>query len=482
MITTKFKKYLLFFSLLIILQKIVAQDNTMYMLHQLPQANMLNPAVDFSCKFYIELPVISSIKFAYNNTSFSFKDFIRQGTGTKVDSMILDFDNIYNKLGKNNAIYAEIENVLIGAGFHWKKYMISARIYHTHQAGIFYNKDLIALKDGNWDPVTDRPVNFDLTRNEANAISYLGISLGISKQYTNQLRMGARLSYLKGMLNYNTTKSKLNITTTEQPLTVDVNANYNSNASFPMEYDRDASGMIYSIRPTTDNLIKNYIFNKNRGLAFEFGIVYDFISKTKFSASILNLGFIRWKSNAINLNAQNSLTLTGIDLKQFTSNQNTDLIYLLRDTIIQSFHASDSPTKYFTALPVKVMAGITQDIGKKLKIGLTGKIYVFNYATFPSLTATINVKALPFVNLTGSASYANRTLRNIGFAAIVGNERVNFYLASDRLPVNYVQETQSGVIFPYQSRSLSLRFGLNLMFGCGQYKKPVMGPSCPAYK
>ena len=122
------------------------------------------------------------------------------------------------------------------------------------------------------------------------------------------------------------------------------------------------------------------------------------------------------------------------------------------------------------------------EINNKIKLGLVGKLFVFNYATFPSLTATINIKPIQFLNLTGSLSYANRTLRNIGFAAIIGNERVNFYIASDMMPVNYVQDTQSGMIFPYQSRSISLRFGLNLMFGCGTYKKPVMRAACPAYR
>jgi hypothetical protein len=482
MISNPSKIFVIILAALVLPISLAGQDNTMYMLHQLPQANMLNPAIDFPCKFYIELPVISSIKFAYNNSSFSYKDFIRQGTGTKADSLILDFDNVYSKLHRNNAIYVEFENVLIGAGFHWKKYFISARIFHDHQAGVFYNKDLIALKDGNWNPATDSPVNFDLSRNEANAISYLGISLGISKQYTSDLRIGARLNYLKGMFNYNTSVSDLIITTTEQPLNVDINASFDANVSFPMVIQHDATGRFQSFQPVTNNIIGDFIFNKNRGIALDFGIDYDYTGQTKFSASILNLGFIRWKSNSINFSAENSLTLTGVDLRQFTNNQNTDLINLLRDTVQQSLRAFDKPTKYFTPLPVKVFAGVTQQISNKIKIGMVAKIYVFNYATFPSLTATINVKPFSFIDLTGSVSYANRTLRNIGFAAIFGRERVNFYIASDMIPTNYVQETQSGVIFPYQSRSINLRFGFNLMFGCRTYKKPDMGPVCPAYK
>jgi len=478
----KTQKIFFLFQILVFFQiSIFGQDNTMYMLHQLPQANMLNPAVDFPCKFYIELPVVSSIKFAYNNTSFSYKDFIRTGTGDKADSLVMDFDNIYDKLHKNNAIRVQNEVVLLGSGFHWKKYFISARIYLSQHAGVFYNKDLVALKDGNWDPVTDTPVNFDLSRNEINEISYIGISLGISKQFSNELRLGGRLNYLKGMANVNMRQSDLNITTTEQPVTVNINTDYEVNASFPMEYERDSAGMIHSIKPVFDNFASNYIFNKNRGLAIDLGLVFDYSPKIKLSASILNLGFIRWKSNAINLKANGSIDIIGEDLKQFTNNQNTDLVQLLKDTIASSFHYSDTQNSYFTALPVSLFAGGTYQISNKLEFGLIGKLYIYNYATFPTLTATINVKPISFLNLTGSISYANRTLRNLGFAVILGNEEANFYFITDMLPVNYVQDTSTGAFFPYQSRSLNFRFGFNLMFGCKNYKKKSFGPSCPAY-
>ncbi|MFN8257567.1 MAG: DUF5723 family protein [Bacteroidales bacterium] len=458
-----------------------SQDNTLYMLHQLPQANMLNPAVDFRCKFYIELPVISSIKFNYHNTSFSYRDFIRQGTGSKADSLIFDFDNIYPKLRRNNAIYSEIENVIIGAGFHWKKYFITARIYHAHQAGFFYNKELITMKDGNWDINTDKPVNFDLKRNEGNAISYIAYSVGVSRQFSYQFRLGASISYLQGMLNYNTKQSELNINTTEQPVTVDVNTNYNSNVSAPLDIERDANGNVDRIRPVTDNFVKNYIFNGNRGLKLDLGAVYNLSENTTLAASILNLGFIRWKSSALNLKATGNISLSGVSLDGYTNGQAVDLINMLRDTVLQSLNATDSPTKYFTPLPVKVFAGVTQKLSTKVKAGLVSKIYIFNFAVFPSLTATINVKPVKYLDLSGSLSYVDRSLRNIGFAVIVGGERVNFYISSDMMPIFYVQESQSGLIFPQRAKSVSVRFGFNLMFGCKKVKKVKIPGVCPAY-
>ena len=460
--------------------KIISQDNTMYQLHQLPQANILNPAVDFGCKLYVELPVISSIQFAYNNTSFTYQDLIHQGTGQRADSLIIDLDNLYGNLRKNNAIRSEFQNVILGAGFHWKKYFISARIYQAHHAGLFYQKELIALKDGNWDTANDSPVSFSLSKNEANAISYLGFSLGVSKQFNESVRVGAKINYLKGMINATTVESDLNIVTSDRPVTVGVNTNYEINASMPLDYTRDSLGRIYSARPVFDNFMGNYIFNKNRGLAIDLGIVYDYYPKLKLSASILNLGFIRWKTNAVKYKANGSINLIGVDLDQYVNNS-TDFLQLLRDTIQNSFNYTDSPTKYFTALPVDIYAGGNYEITSKLHVGLVGNLYVYNYATFPTLTATINVKPNSLIDLTGSISYANRTLRNIGFALVLGNAPVNFYIATDIFPVNYVVDDQSGLLFPSQSRSFNVRFGFNLVFGCKNRIKKSSGFICPAY-
>jgi hypothetical protein len=49
---------------------LMAQDNTLYLMPGIPQANQLNPALIPFCKIYVELPVISSIKLNFRNTGF----------------------------------------------------------------------------------------------------------------------------------------------------------------------------------------------------------------------------------------------------------------------------------------------------------------------------------------------------------------------------------------------------------------------------
>lgn len=483
---TKLKISFILIGLLFGLQKLYSQDNTLYLLHQLPHANILNPAVDHPCNFYLEVPLLSSLKFAYNNSTFTYKDFIRPGTGDQQDSLIMDLDNIYSKAKRKNYIHAELENVIIGAGFHRGDYLFSFRVSHTFHGIFKYTKDLIGLKDGNWDPTTDTPVNFYLNGNETNEISYWKFSVAASRDFGSSLRLGARLSYLKGSSNYSTQQSNLDIVTTEQPVSVNVSTDYSINASFPMEFERNAEGRITDVQPVFNNILGDFLFNSNRGVSADFGAIYQYNDKIELSASVTDIGIIRWSSNAVNLHATGNIFYIGENLDQYTqNNQNTDIVRLLQDTIVSSFQYVDTPKKYWALLPITAMAGASYQITVKAQLGLTGKLFHYSGATIPSLTGSVSLKANEFISLSASLSYANRSIRNVGFATILGKPSFNFYFVTDMLPINYVSETTSGALFPYNSRSFNFRFGFNLSFGCGCNSKSgrsSVGKICPAYR
>lgn len=72
----------------------IAQDNTLYLMPGIPQANQLNPALMNTCRIYVELPVISSVKLNIRNTGFGFHDVLHTGTGVQSDTYYLDLSNL----------------------------------------------------------------------------------------------------------------------------------------------------------------------------------------------------------------------------------------------------------------------------------------------------------------------------------------------------------------------------------------------------
>ena len=79
-----------------------AQNNTLYFMHTVPQSIHTNPALYYQCRTYIELPVLSTIRYSYSNSGFSYHDAIHYGTGSRSDSLIIDLENLDGKMKKNN--------------------------------------------------------------------------------------------------------------------------------------------------------------------------------------------------------------------------------------------------------------------------------------------------------------------------------------------------------------------------------------------
>src|SRR4030042_3607364 len=81
---------------------VLSQKNPMYFMHTNPQAIHTNPALFYKCFTYIELPAISSLKYSYGNSGFSYRDAFHYGTGTQSDSIQIDFDRLGREMKKRH--------------------------------------------------------------------------------------------------------------------------------------------------------------------------------------------------------------------------------------------------------------------------------------------------------------------------------------------------------------------------------------------
>jgi hypothetical protein len=72
------------------------QSHTLYFLHNVPQTNMLNPAVQNECKVFVGLPLISSLHINLANSGFTMNQLLdTQAPG----EYAVDASKIYDKLG-----------------------------------------------------------------------------------------------------------------------------------------------------------------------------------------------------------------------------------------------------------------------------------------------------------------------------------------------------------------------------------------------
>jgi hypothetical protein len=472
-----------------------AQNNTLYLIPSVPQTNQLNPALKHKCKIYISLPVISSIRQSTRNTGFGFHDAIHTGTGAQSDTWYLDLDNIDRKLRRMNYALANADIDLLGVGFSYRDWYLTFGISNHASLQASYPHDIVSLKDGNWDVISGTGIPVNLNNIGVNATAWNSIGVSASKEVTGGLRAGVRLKYINGMANVNTRKSKIELNTGSDPITLDAEVNYKVNSSLPVTLSFAPNGLVSSINfdPALHNLAGNYIFNGNRGAAIDAGVVYDLDESTRLSASFTDLGFIWWKGNVNDFTGSGKFVFKGIDLDQYVSNPGqNDLLDALADSLKNAFQASTSSNSYLTALPLNIYGGITRELLPNIKAGAMTWIEINGNHVRPSLTLSLNFT--PFNAFAATISYTimNNKFNQIGTALVFGNRGAQFYIVTDNIPVRFTRDVSTSFIWPYNARMLTLRFGMNLFFGCNEKddrtnagKKRFPGSKakddCPAY-
>lgn len=483
-------KAIFLFSLLCFIFPILhAQDNTLYPLKVIPQSNQLNPAYIHPCRVYIELPVLSSIRLSIRNTGFGFHDAIHTVAGDASGTYSLDLENLDKKLQRMNYFLTQIDLDLLGFGFPVKDWYFTFGIIHHTSLRVTYPDDLVTIKDGNWDVSGDQaiPIRFNGLGFDFTAWNTIGISA--ARELDDNLTAGLRIKYIQGMGNFNTRRSKLELNTGETPISLEAIARYRLNASFPVTLGYDDTGLVngVSLDNAFSNIVGDFIFNRNRGAAIDAGLEYRWDSKTSLSASITDLGFIRWKKNVNNFEARGQYRFSGIDIDSLQSNPDqSDLIAALGDSLFRAFTAEGSTDPYFTLTPVRIYGGIQYELFKDLDAGAMTRIEIYDLNIRPSFTFSLLYSPIPALTATVSYSLMNRKFDQIGAGLSLGRKGAQFYLLTDNIPVRFTALSGSPVLFPYNARMLSLRFGLNLLFGCnekyrsGPQKKGRTGP-CPAY-
>jgi len=473
---------------------LLSQENTLYFMHANPQAIHTNPALFYKCVTYVELPAISSIKYSYGNSGFSYRDAFNNGTGTAGDSISINFDRLGRKMKNHNYIRNDYSVNILGAGFRIKDYYFHFNISNHGETRVSLPGDIIKLKDGNWDSAEKVPRDFNLGGLGVNAIDYIQIAAGLSTSISEKLDVGFTLKYLMGSTGIVNRKSQLDLLTESDPIVLNAIIRYNIYASFPVQVTYDNNGLVENLNfgNSLSDPVGDYIFNKNRGLALDAGILYDYTEKILLSASIIDLGFIRWRSNINRFESEGSFTFRGFDLSQYSPGTNeSELFQALLDSIGNSFRFSNSNDPFTSYLTPKIYMGGLYKLNKKLAFGGVLRTDLFDRRPHFSMTLTANYNPVDFFSGTLSYSIMNNRLYNIGFGFSIGRPGAQLFLVTDNIPFRYVRETYTGLIFPYSARTFNFRFGINLIFGCHELKwegKPKAyryvkaKRLCPAYE
>ncbi len=481
---------LFLFLLIFLTSPASAQDNTLYFINAIPQANQLNPAIMLSCRTYIELPVISSVKLNIRNTGFGFHDAVHTGTGAQADTFFLDLPGLDKKLKRMNYLRTDLDLDLLGFGFTLKDWFLTFGIINHTELRVAYPDDVVSIKDGNWLVEDEKSNPVSLNGMGIDATNWNSIGISAAREVIEGLRLGLRIKYLMGAANINTRSSQLELNTTSSPISLEAEMKYRVNASFPLQLGYANNGLVdsISVEDALSDIPGDFIFNGNHGFSMDAGVIYDLDEITQLSVSITDLGFIRWRKNVNNFNASGKYTFSGIDLDQYQSDPDPgDFLQALEDSLMQALNAEGTTKGYFTMTSVKIFGGITREILPNLKAGLMTRTEIYDLRIRPSLTLSVNYRPIPALAASMSYTIMNNKFNQVGAGLALGNRGAQFYILTDNIPVRFTRYSDSLLMWPYNARMISLRFGFNLIFGCSeqqdkqQPQRSGKSDLCPAY-
>lgn len=461
------QKKILYILLFFVSLSVTAQNMTLYGLKFIPQSNQINPAFFPSNKIYIGVPVLSSINLGVSN-SFSLADALETRNG----STQIDLDNLTRAFQNNGSFKFNTQLDILSAGYKIGDYhYITANFLEVIQLQVAYNNGLFNLaKYGTADSLT-LGTNVTINNFGPKLMHYSKIGIGYTYEGKDKSSFGIRPNLYFGKGYVNTLNSEITLYTSSAIDRLSVNADVTVQSA--------GSTILSSVLQFDDSSpsfnVGQYALNfRNGGFGIDMGATTNVDETMTLSASLIDLGFIRWaKEPRTHLLKNVEVDFTGIDAlalvggnDQESEGDSSTAIDTIIASIVDQILIREDKNGYTTWLPTKLYLAGEWHIDEALDLMFLIKTEVIDGRLTQSLTTGGNVKVGKALNFGLTYSITNGTYDNIGFGMGVNIGPVQFYLISD----NLYDLTQLDY-----ARQMNLRFGFNFR-PVGKNDEPIWSP------
>lgn len=425
---------------------VFAQQNfTMYNMSYVPQRMYANPALLPKSRINIGLPVLSSIYLEAGNSGFKYKDIIHHRAGD--DSLEFDMANVLSKLKKNNYATFGVNTDILSFGFLVKeKNYFSFNATEKIFAKIRYPKDFFGFAwNGNY-PSAGETLKFNFG---LDAVHYREFGLSYTRILNDKFNLGGRLKYLYGMENIRTKKTDITMFTDPNDFAITASSDIIINTA-----GLDSASMA--------DASKKYLFGSgNSGFGIDLGGSYQVTEDIKVSASLVDIGYIKWKNGTLNFVSKNpgaSFTYKGQNLNDYFSDSSdvSKGTEQMLDSLQKSFEIGEQSYAYTTALPMHIYLSSDYRITEKNLTSIMLYGHFFDGRLHPGISLSDIYDFGKWFSFIMSYSIYNRSFTNLGAGLRLNLGFFQWYLACDNV---------LGMVFPQQAKYVNARTGINLTFG-----------------
>jgi len=455
------RKILLLFILTVSITCFSQNKQILYNFTSVPQSLLTNPGSDVKYNWFIGIPLLSGFSANVSSSGFSAFDlFANDGVDFNAKLRNVVFSTSRNdKVSINEQL--EIFNGGLKLGDWQEGAYLSFGLYQELDFFSYMPKDyaIIAL-DGNRDYLGKV---FDIGDLSAKGELISVFHIGYHKNLTEKLILGARGKIYSSIFNFSSTKNSgyfYTIPGTNSIYEQVISANALVNTSGFTNYLDNYSGNVKS------DIMKKTLFGGNLGLGFDLGLTYYPQENIQFTASILDVGFIKHTKEVKSYAYKGYFKNEGLTPDFIPGNSNGNVF----QEFIDAIPLDTLNTKYTTWRPVKFNSSIQYSFGDgrdsdcnclenemKFKNSVGAQLFVMSTPRTPLMALTAYYRRKFFDALEMKATYTidSFSAKNIGLGLSTTIGKINFYVLADNL-LEYRDISKAN--------SLSFQLGFNIIF------------------
>lgn len=466
---TFIKKY--FFAIFIVFVATGAwgqATNTTYYMENSPFKNYLNPSFQPIQNFYLSLPVIGYLHSTIQNNSLSVKNILQKDSAGNTITFLHpqgDLNGFYNSLQPTTMVVTDTKINLLGAGLRFNDDYFTLDISQRLSSQVLAPKDIFKLAlFGTPDFTTNQ---YKLSTLALNVDEFTDISLGYAHKASKRLYWGAKMRLLLGNNNKSLYNSQMKLNANIDQWNLKGSNTINSAGGDKLQ----VIGRFNEVRYTSVNSIKDFFTIAGVGAGVDVGVYYRLKKQLTVSASLTDLGFIRWGKNATNTKTTVDYSFAGVN-KDINDGYSFDA---LLDSVKQAFNNAteiqNTEKSYNSYLMPKLNLGAEYSFFEnRLSVGLLSRTMMKDFVFNEEITTSLNARPWDWANASVSYSLINGRFSTYGLGLGIQTGPIYWYGSADYLgfynvpiPLQKINSAYPNVKFGVAENSQAFNIGMGII-------------------
>ena len=211
----------------------------------------------------------------------------------------------------------------------------------------------------------------------------------------------------------------------------------------------------------------------NIGLGLDLGAQYNITDRLKVSASITDIGYIKWKREATDVDIKGEFSFDGFDISDVINGSMSmdSVMGIMLDSLQASMNITTTEGSFTTFLPNNINIGGSFDVTNFFTVGALATSRFVGGKVKEALTLSANLNYRNLLSTSVAYTMANSSYSNLGIGLALRLGVGQFYLITDNIPMTFNEiewtknEESKSVKVPSNWNMFNLRMGFNLTFG-----------------